>query len=257
MKGILLAGSAMAAVLIAGTANAADLPARVYKAPPIVETWSWTGFYVGVHVGGAWGTKEWTDPFYSLKGAFRRVGETAASYSVNGVLGGFQAGVNYQMGWVVVGAEAQFSWTGLRGTGNCENLTTFTGTTCNTKVPWLGTAALRLGGTIDHALLYVKGGAAWAHDQHDVFRTAWTNPSVSDTRWGYMVGAGVEYAFTANWSGKIEYDFMDFGKTDYHFAPLGVPGTTAFADVSIRQYIHLVKVGLNYRFGYSPVVAKY
>jgi outer membrane immunogenic protein len=240
--------------MTAGTAGAADMP--VYKAPPVVEAWSWTGFYVGAHIGAAWGTKEWVDPFYSGKETTRRFGVAVANGNINGALGGFQAGANYQTGRFVIGVEAQFSWTALRGSENCRDFTFLTNTTCNARVPWLGTAALRLGGTIDHALLYAKGGLAWARDNFDIARPTWTNPSVSDTRWGYMLGAGVEYAFTHHWSGKIEYDFLDLGKKDYIFNALGVPGTTSYGQIAVRQYIHLVKIGVNYRFG-DYVVAKY
>ncbi len=60
MRKLLLAGTAVAVVMAAGSAGAADLSRPVYKAPPPIPVFSWTGWYVGVHVGGAWGTKEWS-----------------------------------------------------------------------------------------------------------------------------------------------------------------------------------------------------
>jgi opacity protein-like surface antigen len=76
-----------------------------------------------------------------------------------------------------------------------------------------------------------------------------------------MLGAGVEFAFTNSISGKLEYNYMDFGTRTYSFA---FPGVFPFVtpedvDVKIRQSIHLVKVGLNYRFdvGKYPVSARY
>jgi opacity protein-like surface antigen len=75
-----------------------------------------------------------------------------------------------------------------------------------------------------------------------------------------MLGAGVEFAFTNTISGKIEYNYMDFGTRTYTFdiAP-ALLGFSETVDVKIRQNIHLVKVGLNYRFdvGKYPVSARY
>jgi len=112
----------------------------------------------------------------------------------------------------------------------------------------------------------VKGGLAWASERHKI-----SNPgsadgfgafSVKDKHWrrGGMLGAGVEFAFTNSISGKLEYNYLDFGTRTYSFeiAPTGLPfGETV--DVKIRQNIHLVKVGLNYRFdvGKYPVSARY
>jgi len=62
MRKLLLAGTAVAVVMAAGSAGAADLSRPILKAPPPIPVFSWTGWYVGVHVGGAWGTKEWQDP---------------------------------------------------------------------------------------------------------------------------------------------------------------------------------------------------
>ena len=132
----------------------------------------------------------------------------------------------------------------------------------------LGSFAVRFGRTIDRALLYVKGGLAWAYETHKV--SAPGNQfdgfgafSVENKhwRWGGMLGAGVEFAFTNSISGKLEYNYMDFGTRTYSFA---FPGVFPFVtpedvDVKIRQSIHLVKVGLNYRFdvGKYPVSARY
>ena len=85
--------------------------------------------------------------------------------------------------------------------------------------------------------------------------------SLSDTRTGVMFGAGVEYAFTPNWSAKIEYNYIDFDVESYAF-PISVLGVavpiTAGVDVDQRQ--HLIKAGINYRFdlfGKGPVMARY
>src|SRR2546421_9628402 len=94
--------------VFSGAAMAADISRPVYKAPPagaLPVTYDWTGFYVGGHVGYGWAQKEWQDSF----GLFN------VSNTPNGFLGGGQAGFNYQIGQFVLGAEGDFSWTGING----------------------------------------------------------------------------------------------------------------------------------------------
>jgi outer membrane immunogenic protein len=273
MRKLLLAGTAVAVVMAAGSAGAADLSRPVYKAaPPPIPVFSWTGFYVGVHVGGAWGTKEWSDPnvFFFGKGGVPLSAffpdTTINNYGLNGFLGGGQIGYNLQSGPWVWGLEAQASWAGIRGSDACPF---FSGknSTCRSKVDALGSFAVRFGGTIDRAMLYVKGGVAWAYERHRIsspgdFEDGDGAFSVENKhwRWGGMLGAGVEFAFTNSISGKLEYNYMDFGTRTYSFVilPAGDIFTDTF-DVKIRQNIHLVKVGLNYRFdvGKYPVSARY
>jgi outer membrane immunogenic protein len=79
--------------------------------------------------------------------------------------------------------------------------------------------------------------------------------SNTDTRVGWTVGAGVEGLITRNWSAKLEYLYMDFGRADagtFALAPASVIG----AHVSSRFTDHILRAGINYRFG-GPVVAKY
>jgi opacity protein-like surface antigen len=79
--------------------------------------------------------------------------------------------------------------------------------------------------------------------------------SLSDNRWGWMVGTGVELAINNNWSAKVEYNYMDLGTKNYVFNV--VPAVPAFNNWEITQRLHLIKFGLNYRFGWGPVVAAY
>jgi outer membrane immunogenic protein len=72
-----------------------------------------------------------------------------------------------------------------------------------------------------------------------------------------MVGVGVEYAFANNWSVKAEYNHMDFGSHTETLQPTPGCGCVAF-QYDVNQTVDLVKVGLNYRFGWGgPVVARY
>ncbi len=86
----------------------------------------------------------------------------------------------------------------------------------------------------------------------------------SETRTGWTVGVGVEWAFwNNNWSAKLEYDYYDFGTRTVtltgNFPGVGPStfpaGAIAVPGVDIRQRISTVKVGINYRFG--PVASNY
>jgi len=217
MKRFFLACVAIAAM--GAPSFAADLAARPYtKAPAYVpaQIYNWTGFYIGGHVGGA----------------FRGDDNNVLGGSSDGTfMGGVQVGYDYQFSpnWVM-GLEANYSFKDTNGIFANRNLGSVTG---------------RLGYTWGPTLLYAKGGYAWAD-------TRFTNGFGGDGgRDGYTVGAGLEYLFTQNWSGKIEYQYYDFGNVNVF------DNTGAFAG-RFRNDEHTIKVGLNYRFGWGgPVVAKY
>src|SRR2546421_919176 len=95
--------------VFSGAALAADIARPVYKAPPagvLPVAYDWTGFYVGGHVGYGWAEKDWRDAF-----------GLNVSNKTNGFLGGGQVGFNYQIGQFVLGAEGDFSWSGINGGG--------------------------------------------------------------------------------------------------------------------------------------------
>jgi outer membrane immunogenic protein len=219
MKKFQLGTVALIALGATVPALAADLAARPYtKAPAYVpaQIYNWTGFYIGGHVGGA----------------FRGDDNNVLGGSSDGTfMGGVQVGYDYQFSpnWVM-GLEANYSFKDTNGIFANRNLGSVTG---------------RLGYTWGPTLLYAKGGYAWAD-------TRFTNGFGGDGgRDGYTVGAGLEYLFTQNWSGKIEYQYYDFGNVNVF------DNTGAFAG-RFRNDEHTIKVGLNYRFGWGgPVVAKY
>lgn len=224
-------------------ASAADLGARpVVKAPPpaVVAVYNWTGFYLGAHVGYAHGNKDW----------FSDDGTTRESHNVSGVLAGGQLGFNWQTGNLVLGIEGDASWTNADGEHFWQPGTV----TFRTDVRWLGTIAGRLGYAFDRVLIYAKGGAAFVHDEHELAEGPIVIDQGDKTRWGWTVGGGVEIAVAGNWSFKGEYNYMDFGKTGVGFTSTqgGLPFT-----MPIDQHIHVVKFGINYRFGAAPVVARY
>jgi outer membrane immunogenic protein len=244
MKKFLLGTVALVALGATVPALAADLGARpaYTKAPAAyAPIYNWTGFYVGGHIGGAFGSDN----------GF--IGTTNGGNDGR-FLGGLQVGADYQFApnWVV-GIEGQYSWL-----GSSNNSATFTGAGAgyiyNHNQRGLGSVTGRLGYTWGPALLYVKGGYAYSDYNESlalngVAQAFTLNSSHHD---GYTVGAGLEYMFAQNWSAKVEYQYYDFGKTNFVTPAV----LTAFG--STRNDEHTVKAGINYRFNLGgPVVAKY
>jgi len=242
MRSLLVVGLTSAAIF-SSSAMAADMSRPVYKAPPagaLPVTYDWTGFYIGGHVGYGWADKDWRDAFGL------NIGNKA-----DGFLGGGQVGFNYQIQQFVLGVEGDFSWTGINGgtsTGGVVGAPL--ATTFNTDVNWVSTLTGRLGVAFDRWLVYGKGGVAWANEDFSTNLYTLPGTTVSDTRWGWTAGAGVEYAFAPAWSAKLEYNYMDFGTKSVSFAP-GIA-------TDIDQQIHAVKFGINYKFGLpGAVMARY
>jgi opacity protein-like surface antigen len=244
MKKFLLATAALVS-LASQQSLAADLPVKV---PYVAPVWSWTGFYIGGHIGGAWERKEWQTADGVLAGLvpFNGIGQGG------GVISGGQVGFNYQSGAAVFGLELEGTWADIDGDAKCA-IALFQ---CNARTDWMGSFTARLGyAGIDRMLLYVKGGGGWAHDKYGMTAFNFTNIfAATETRGAWVVGAGVEYAFTTAWSAKLEYEYFGLGSRSVAF-------TDQFANrvnVGIDQNIHTVKVGINYRFDWgAPVVAKY
>ena len=257
MKKLFLA--VFAVIGMATAANAADMAVKARPLPPPAPIFSWTGFYIGAHVGGAWFDKDWFVPLtpINIAGGCAGCPAPAGGHNASSWLAGGQIGFNYQTGMWVLGVEADGSWTDLNGS-NVNPQAPFLRN--NSKTDAIGTFAGRVGIAANQALFYVKGGGAVANDR---FFTSFVAPpglvpqSVDDTRWGWMVGVGIEYAFTPNWSVKAEYNYLDFGTFRETVQPTGVVAALPF-QYDVRQRMDLVKVGLNYRFGWAgPVVAKY
>ena len=114
----------------------------------------------------------------------------------------------------------------------------------------------RLGWAGHRWLIYAKGGAAWAGDKYSANVPIFVEHiEANETRPGWTVGGGVEWAFWQNWSAKLEYDYYDFGTRDVTFtgAIFGVPEVVP--GINVKQTISTLKVGINYRFG--PVTGAY
>ena len=215
----------VAALLIAPIAGqAADMPRPKYQPPePVVYVapFSWTGFYLGLNGGYGWGTSDWT----GAGGNFQ--------VSPQGWLGGGTVGYNFQTGAWVWGIEGDIDYMDLNGTAP-----TAVCATCTFKDTWLGTIRGRIGYSTDRLLAYLTAG--WAYG--NVYMAA-NGGSASGTKQGWTAGAGLEYAFSRNWSTKIEYLYVDLGSATCAQAACGFD-----ADKTVDFTANLVRVGLNYRF---------
>ena len=220
MKKILI-GALLAGV--ASTAFAADLPTRkgppIYTPPPPIFTW--TGFYIGANGSYNWGSLTHNDGVFG---------------NPSGGLGGVTAGYNYQMNQFVIGVEGDYDW------GDVDHRQTIDTAGSFSKLHLLefATARARAGIAMDRALLYVTGGYAGGQVNAGVL-DAITGVYGSNSNWqsGYAVGAGIEYAFTQNISGKAEYLFSQLGSNT-------VVTPTYVARTGLD--ISLLRAGINYRF---------
>jgi len=258
----LLSGVAAGALVVGWTMPVEAAP------PPAIVAPSWTGFYVGGHVGYSWGTVDGDithdvvvpagPPFFAAPPGALLFPGLSRDINPRGSLGGLQAGYNVQSVRAVYGVEADISWTGQRDTfifsgrrvnfppNSQEDL--FYDEALQAKLRYFGTVRGRWGYAYDQWLPYVTGGFAWGVMQADLswrfkqqnFSTpAAFSGSESHTLFGWTVGAGFEYAFAREWSAKVEYLYIDLGKHTYFS---GIQGGGEFG---LRD--HILRVGVNFR----------
>jgi outer membrane immunogenic protein len=223
---------------MAGPAAAADLaPGAPLPQPYIAPLYDWTGFYLGPHVGGGWSNATIGDP----TGAnFAPLG-TGVGASGSGWVAGGQLGYNKQLGAWVFGVEGDLSYTDIHGT-----TTSPFGANVASRLNWVGTVTGRLGIAWDRTLLYAKAGAAFGETSVST-QFPVVIASGKDTRAGWTVGAGAEFALWNNWSVKAEYNYIDLGtRTVTAIPPAGPPIP---ADTALTE--HMIKLGANYHFNWK------
>ena len=256
MKNLFLTGTALL-TLVSGSAIAADLgrpaPAPVFtKAPPPVPVFTWTGFYIGGNIGAAWAQHNWTDSVLLVN--FNNNNNNAV------FIGGGQVGGNYQFSNFVIGLEGTFDWAANNNSNNTGIVVPIgrplagdtVQLTANDK--WIATLAARFGVAYDRVLFYAKGGGAWVGANSltvtDVTAgVSITGSSNNNTRSGWLVGAGIEWAFANNWTVKAEYDYIGLGNRSFT-VPAGAPflvGDTF--TTSGTNNVQMATVGVNFLFG--------
>lgn len=213
--------------LLSTTAFAADavIEEAVVEVAPV---FSWTGGYVGIQGGGAWGDSD-----------FREDNPSPDIVDIDGYLIGVTAGFNYALSpMFVVGVEGDIAYADIDGSFgpgvlpggfNCGS------GPCTTEIDWLATLRGRLGVTFDRFMIFGSGGVAAAGVESQIE----TNPDffVDDTSVGWTAGGGVEYAFSDQWSVKVEYLHVDLGETD-----------SAPNDFRTDNDLDIVRAGVNFHF---------
>jgi outer membrane immunogenic protein len=239
----LLSGAALLA-LTAAPVFAADIAVKAPVGIPPAPVFSWTGCFIGAHVGGV----------VSEDRTANTLGNSA-SFSSTGFVGGGQAGCDYQFagGWVV-GAEGRAAWTSLQNTHAGSIIFPAIGVILPShftlKNDFLASATARLGYSFaDRWLVFVRGGAAWTNQKvDDAFirlNGLAVDPRASDTRTGWTVGTGVDWAFAPHWSATFEYNYYDFGNDSLLLTDNVGTRVTIF---SLKDKIHAVTTGVNYHF---------
>jgi outer membrane immunogenic protein len=229
------------AVLVAAPAMAADLAARPMPvkamAPPV---FSWTGCYLGVHVGGGWQVSSFTSNEGQNSGV--------------GVLGGAQAGCNLQWRQFVIGVEGEFWGSTLHDREFFEE-TTFRDDAYS-RNRWDGAISVRSGVAFDRAFIYGKLGVVWGkfdytRDQTDTGIFGGTETIRGDAiATGVLLGVGFEYALTDNWTTKLEYNYIDYGNKIVNFTEVdceAVCETRTFS-FTVKERKQFIKLGVNYKF---------
>jgi outer membrane immunogenic protein len=225
---VVLSGAAMV------SAHAADQsvrgPSSYYPNAYYPTSIDWTGWYTGVQVGGGFASASWTDPFSGL----------SDSPKATSVLGGAQFGANWMRDSWLLGAEADFTWTDLKGSA-----TDAAGFAHHVSSHWLSLITGRLGYAFNRYLLYAKGGAAFASERNKV-----TNPagnladSGTTTQYGWTFGGGLEYAIDPNWSARVEYDYAAFPPRNVVLVGPVLGTQPATPNFTVQKVVG----GVNYRF---------
>ena len=266
MKRLSLVVAAVAAV--ASAASAADLPSRAAAVAPsfAVPAFTWTGFYAGANAGYTWSDADAKMvnvggnllPVDVRNGVF----PTKIGIDRDAFIGGVQAGYNMQFGMFVAGAEADISWASSQDSTRFSMIDpapppwpfsgALTNSTFGTELEWLATFRLRGGVAVDRALFFVTAGLAGGEVTNSfgiglpviAYNKTWTR---SDTEWGAVVGAGMEYALTNNISLKAEYLYYNLGNSTIHASDPAVFGPE-FIDYKFKNDGNIVRGGVNVRF---------
>ena len=267
-------GVAAAALTVATAvaAQAADLPTRKAAPAPIFvpPPFTWTGFYVGLNAGGVWGTGNTeVNAFFPASSIYyANYNNNSLGTGASGFIGGGQVGYNWQSGAAVFGVEADFDGTsmsrsrsivGTSFTNSFGVLPDYFTTNASQRMDWLGTVRGRVGfvATPDNRLMfYGTGGLAYgggsAHASvYDFDNLVGYYGSQSQTRVGWTVGAGVEYAITNNITIKGEYLYYNLGSNNNTISPLSsFPGSPIGSYITAKMTYEgsIVRAGVNYKF---------
>jgi outer membrane immunogenic protein len=240
-------------------ALAADLSRPVYKAPPPVAApvpyYSWSGFYIGGHAGAGWAGND--DQTFSVPGVVAPI--ALGSSNDAGFVGGGQIGYNWQIApnWLI-GIEGDISAADINSSGSAT--LGAASVAMSRDLNWLASVRGRVGYTWDRFMVYATGGGAWASYDYAAtasFAGVTATNAFSDTKSGWVVGGGGEWAFAPNWTVGVEYLHYQFDG-----ASTAVPTAAGTANFNWSDpSVDVVRARLNFKFGdwfgKSPVATRY
>ncbi len=238
--------AALAAGVTVASAQAADIAVKApYKKAVAAQVYDWTGFYAGVNIGGAIARNRNVFNAPTLApGGINIVSNTAPA----GAIGGAQIGYNWQFGNWVLGVEADIQGADMKDTSctlGCFPQSTYA---LNQSLDWFGTVRGRAGLATGPVFSYVTGGFAYGGVKTTSTALLGVPPlvgSISETRTGWTVGSGVEASLGGNWTGKIEYLYVDLGTQNVPNPLAALIPLSATSEI----HEHIFRVGANYRIG--------
>lgn len=238
----------LAATGLSSAAMAADMPYGNndnYYAPA-VSAFTWSGFYAGLNAGYAWNDSDnnRVHDYYGTLGY-------GNSKKDDGFTGGLQIGYNFQSGNIVFGLEADINMANLKrrdsGFGNYVGKgETYS---VSSKTSWYGTLRPRVGfAATDRLLVFATGGLAYGKVKLEgSYGTGGYTLSGNndDTRWGWTLGAGLEYAITDNFTVKGEYAYVELSEKSDTWQ-----GRANFNALTVKDSpsFQLIRAGVNYKF---------
>jgi len=246
------------ATALAGPVLAADMTMPL-RAPSYAPAFSWTGTYVGANVGGIWGKFD-VNPATTSNLTGLVVAPGVMSINNSNVIGGVQAGYNWQIGQWVLGLEQDYQFTGLKQTATfAAPAGLFVGgDLLAVKTDYLAATRAKIGMAWDLTLIYAAGGletGLFDVSSTYVARGAGGSPALGFTdanklHFGFNVGAGIDYAVTNNVFIGVEYRYLDLGKETYNlgaFTPAGAAAQTVSSSVGLTA--SEVVAMLNFKLG--------
>ena len=260
---------ALSALMYAGPETFSGKEMKQVTQAPAPSCFNWSGFYIGGFGGYKFANVEtsldltgaWENPI--LAGDVSKIEQGAPdNLDASGGEAGGLLGYNYQWNCWVFGFEADGGYLWLRNSADSGTISNFVNLGEDKSIQaafrthYLFTVAPRFGYAVGRWLPYVTGGLAvgdldFEQTVHNVpgSRVPYSSgDEIDDTRVGWMVGSGLQYAITDHWSLRGQYQYIDLGCVDFN-SPGRPPVNVDFSthhEACLRE--HNVSFAVIYKF---------